>query len=146
MNQNQEQYELAKMYKEIDLKTADSGTLIITMYEETITFLEQAVALLEKEKHKSFDTVNNLLTKSQALITELMLSLNKNASSSLYDNLYNLYLYFNQELREANFTKDSKRIIPIIHCLKELLEAWKEVVRTTSKTMPNTRKGLNISL
>ena len=146
MNTNKEQYELAKVYKEIELKTADGGILIITIYEEIITFLEQAVELLEKDKHKAFDKVNTLLTKSQALITELILSLNKTPNESLYNNLNNLYLYFNQELREANFNKDSKKITPIINFLKELLESWKEVVQKNKKHVPNQRKGLNISL
>ncbi len=123
------QFELAKTYREIELKTADPGRLIVLIYKKSIKNLEEAQELLEKEKHHAYDRVNTLITKTQTLIAELTASLNKDSDKKLYESLLNLYSYFNKELREANFAKDATKLTPIIRFLQDLLGAWEVAVK-----------------
>ena len=110
-------------YKETQIKTASQGKLIIMLYNGAIKFLTQAKEGMEKNE---IEESHNLIVRAQDIIMELLLSLNMNAGE-LAGKLYNLYLYMNKRLMEANVYKNIEPIDEIITMLTELKEVWTQV-------------------
>jgi len=110
-------------YKEIQVKTANQGKLIVMLYDGAIKFLRIAIENIPKKK---YDSVNTNIIKAQDIITELMLSLNFEVGD-FANKLYGLYSYMNKRLVEANIKKAIEPIEEVIKYLIELKEAWEQI-------------------
>jgi flagellar protein FliS len=131
-------------YKETSIKTASQGRLIVMLYEEAIRQLDEAADIIEKGKGR-YDLVNNSITKAQAIISELMSSLDMQAGGNIASTLMNLYIYFNQTLLEANVEKDSKKIRQISGFMEDLREAWATIENQVSTNRNISRSAINIA-
>lgn len=126
-------------YRETQIMTASQGKLVVLLYEGAIRFMDAATAGLDNKK---FDAVNNNLLRAQDILTELALSINFDAGE-IATKLYNLYMYFNRRLVEANIRKDKEPIREVRGMLVSLLEAWRQVAdKTPARPHPG---GLNVS-
>ena len=123
-------------YKETQVKTANQGKLIVMLYDGAIKFLNQAKEAIET---KEVEDSHNKITRAQDIIMELVLSLNMEAGP-VAKKLYNLYLYMNQKLMEANMYKKTEPIDEVLGLLIELKEVWDQV---SSQTTPGDEKGHN---
>lgn len=130
-------------YKETRVKTAGRGRIIVMLYDEAIKQLDTAVELLE-QKTKQLDKVNNAITKAQDIIAELMVSLDFEQGGEIARNLFRLYLYFNDELMEANMKKEVEPIRGVRRYLAELRTAWKQIESQASGPT-NGGQGVNIA-
>ena len=119
---------ISSLYKEIEVKTANQGRLIVMLYDGAIHFLKLALEDLPK---KRYDFFNRYILKSQDIINELILALDIN-SGSFAKKLYGLYIYMNKRLVEANIQKKSKPIYEIIGYLKELKVSWEKISHITT--------------
>ncbi len=129
-------------YKEIQIKTAGQGKLIVMLYDGIINNLEQAKEYISK---KNIQESHNKIVKAQDIIMELIFSLNMEAGE-IAQKLYSLYMYFHKRLLEANIYKDPKIIDEVLKMVKELREVWAQVVKkpeSYSKTEPG-ETGINI--
>lgn len=127
-------------YRETQIMTASQGKLIVLLYEGAVRFLEAALTAMDK---KDFEKVNNSLLRAQDIITELALSINFDAGE-LASNMYSLYMFFNNQLLDANIKKESKNIIDVKEMMASLLEAWREIADKPS-TSENAGGGVNIA-
>ena len=130
-------------YKETRVKTAGRGRIIVMLYDEAIKQLDSAVELLE-QKTKQLDKVNNSITKAQDIIAELMVSLDFDQGGEIARNLFRLYLYFNDELMEANMKKEIEPIKGVRRYLAELRGAWKQI-ESQSGGSSSGSQGVNIA-
>ncbi|MDR2733061.1 MAG: flagellar export chaperone FliS [Spirochaetota bacterium] len=129
-------------YRETQIMTASQGKLVVLLYEGTIRFIDNALAAL---KEKKLDAVNNNLLRAQDIVTELALSINFDAGD-LASKMYNLYMYFNRRLVEANIRKDKEPILEVRGMLVSLLDAWKQVADKTPAGKPaGASGGFNVS-
>ena len=129
-------------YKKVQINTANSGQLIILMYEGAIKNLGTA---LEKFDPSTYDTVNSSIIKAQDIVTELMLSLNKEAGGDLALKLESIYMYINRRLLQANMEKNKNIISEVKSYLESLLEAWRSIASRVAA--PSGVQGLgSISL
>jgi len=96
------------------------------LYDEAIKQLDSAVDLLDQQT-KQLDKVNNAITKAQDIIAELMVSLDFEQGGDIARNLFRLYLYFNDELMQANLKKEAEPIRGVRKLLSELRSAWKQI-------------------
>ena len=117
-------------YKQIQINTAGRGQLVVMMYEGAIKNLNRAI---ENLKPQSYDIANNAIIKTQDIITELMMSLDKSAGE-IASKLESIYMYINNRLLEANMEKNQDILVEIKNHLESLLEAWKEAARQTEST------------
>lgn len=132
-------------YKETKIKTSSPGKLIILLYEEAVRQLDTAVSVLDSGS-KQFDKVNNSILRAQDMITELMVSLDFDKGKDIAQNLFNLYIYFNQELMQANINKDPNPMRDISKMMNELCAAWKQAMLNVGQDVKNTgASGVNIA-
>ncbi|MBR7064566.1 MAG: flagellar export chaperone FliS [Treponema sp.] len=122
-------------YKNTNIRTASQGQLIVLLYEEAVRQLGAASALCkngERIKAPNIEKFNNCLQKTQAIITELQVSLDMEKGGEIAKNLMSLYVYFNNELMDANINQDKKKIDFVLDMMSQLLESWRQVASTAA--------------
>ena len=131
-------------YRQTSVKTASQGRLIVMLYDEAIKQMDIAHDELSKEKQQ-LDLIHNSISKTQDIITELMASLDFEKGGDISQNLYNLYMFFNRELVQANISKDVKPLKDVRQFMSDLREAWVAIEGTVVNQNPNTNSGVNIA-
>jgi flagellar protein FliS len=138
-------------YKETRVKTAGQGQLIIMLYDGAVKQLDRGLELLGKippgkREPGKIEEITKAILKAQEIITELMVSLDFEQGGDIAKNLFSLYTWFNQELVEANITRDVKRIVNVRNMVDDLRLAWGEVITKASvETEVMPRSGINIA-
>jgi flagellar protein FliS len=138
-------------YRETRVKTASQGQLIIMLYDEAVRQLDHGLELLTlnamgKKDPARIEQIGKAVVKTQAIITELMVSLNFEQGGDIAKNLFSLYTWFNQELLEANILQDLKRIDNVRSQLSDLRNTWIEVIaKNTSEGAGQAPVGINIA-
>lgn len=131
-------------YRQTSVKTASQGRLIVMLYDEAIKQMVLAEEELGRKKIK-FDTVHNSISKTQDVITELMASLDFEKGGDISKNLYNLYMFFNRQLVQANIDKDIEPLVQVRKFMSDLREAWVAIEGTAVNQNPKTASGVNIA-
>jgi len=111
-------------YKKIQIQTADQGSLILLCYDGAVNFISQAIKAHEEN---NFTKMNELLTKAQNVLWELIRGLNFEAGDIAY-NLDSLYNYMIRRLVDAQFHNTTEPAAEVINYLKELREAWRTII------------------
>ena len=121
-------------YKEMSVKTASQGSLILMLYDEGIKRIEASIELLNVESlpPSSIEKINNNILKAQEVVTELMASINVEKGGEIASNLTAIYSYFYQQLLQANIKKDLALLKDILFMMKDLRSAWKEAIDAES--------------
>ncbi len=131
-------------YKQTSVKTASQGRLIVMLYDEAIKQMDIAIDEFGK-KNKKLDRIHNAIVKTQDIITELMASLDFEKGGEISKNLFNLYMFFNRHLIEANVSKSNEPIIEVRKFMADLRDAWVSIEGTSVAQNPNTNSGVNIA-
>ncbi len=133
----------ANAYKETTIKTAGQGKLILMLYDGAIEQLKQAAELFPTG-HQNYDKVNCAIVKAQDIITELTVSLNFEKGDEIAKSLFKLYMYFNDQLIQANMKKDEAALQTVLGMLIDLRTAWSQI--SSNQTNNNVKPtGLNLS-
>jgi flagellar protein FliS len=130
-------------YKEARVRTAGQGQLIVMLYDEAIKQLDAALQGLDSQT-KKLDGVHNSVIKAQDIITELIVSLDFERGGDLAKNLFNLYMFFNQQLMEGNVRKDPELLRGVRNFLVQIRDAWGNISNTRVETAPSP-PGVNIA-
>ncbi len=131
-------------YRQTSVKTASQGRLIVMLYDEAIKQMDIASLEIGKEK-KELDIIHNAIVKTQDVITELMASLDFDKGGDISKNLYNLYMYFNRQLVQANINKNSRHITEVRTFMADLREAWVAIESTSVPDNQSAVAGVNIA-
>jgi len=131
-------------YRQTSVKTASQGRLIVMLYDEAIKQMDIAVDEFAKNKSK-LDNIHNAIIKTQDIITELMASLDFEKGGEISKNLFNLYMFFNRHLIEANVSKSSKPIVEVRQFMIDLRSAWVAIEGTAVTKEPGAASGVNIA-
>lgn len=112
-------------YRQQDILSSGRGSLLLTLYDGCIKELRLARIHIAE---KSVEDANNALLKAQAILAQLAadLDMRYEISSALME----LYLFFQQELAEANMKKDGARIAPVLEMLVDLRNTWQTAVQS----------------
>ena len=111
-------------YKQNSVTTASPGELTLMLYNGCLKFLGKAKLAIEK---KNIQEKNNNLQRAQAIIAELMSTLNMDIDIS--KQMLPLYEYMNHRLVEANIQNDVAIIEEVEGLVTEFRDTWKEVIR-----------------
>lgn len=111
-------------YKQNSVTTASPGELTLMLYNGCLKFLIKSKKAI---KEKNIQEKNENLIKAQAIISELMATLNMDIEIS--KNMFSLYEYMNHRLVEANIQNDVEKIKEVEGLVTEFRDTWKEVIR-----------------
>jgi len=96
------------------------------LYDEAIRQVDTAIHGLDGEA-SMIDSISNAIIKAQDLVTELMVSLDFERGGEIAQQLFNLYMFFNQQLVDANIKKESGPLREVKQMLTELRSAWIQI-------------------
>lgn len=123
-----EPYALSR-YKHTQITTADQGKLVLMMYDGAMKFIEIAVMKL---KENDIAGKGVYISKAQAVISELMASLNTEKGGEIAVSLEKLYAFVGRQLRTANINKDIKPLEVSNRLLGTLREGWQGIFNATT--------------
>jgi flagellar protein FliS len=113
-------------YEETSVNTASPAKLVVMLYEGAIKALTNTANDIRNRdlvrKHRS---VNHAM----AIINHLRLTLNKDKSQDIAQELDRLYAYAFSRVLEGSTKLDTGAIEEAIKVLSDLLPAWEEVAR-----------------
>jgi flagellar protein FliS len=112
-------------YKSVQVTTTDRGRLLLMMYEGAIKFLKQAKAGVEEGDIQKFC---RFLSKGQAIIAELMNTLDFEKGGQIAKDLDRLYDFMLFYLTEANLYRDPKRVAKVIGLIDTIYQAYREII------------------
>lgn len=122
----------SRTYNEASVMTATPGRLVLMLYAGAVRFLTRAEAL-----YRNGDRRGGLASvqRAAAIIDELNLSLDM-SQGQVADRLRAIYLFNKRELLGAAFEGDADRIAKVTNLMRELHEAWEEIVAREPSVAP----------
>ena len=126
-------------YKQNSVTTASPGELTLMLYNGCLKFLSKAKTAIQE---KNVQEKNTNLQKSQAIIVELMSTLNLDIEIS--KQMLPLYEYINHRLVEANIQSDVAIIEEVEGLVTEFRDTWKEVVRINRQQQFGTGNEVHV--
>lgn len=113
-------------YKQNSVTTASPGELTLMLYNGCLKFINRAKVAID---NKNIEERNHYIQRTQAIIGELMSTLNMDMEIS--KQMLPLYEYMNRRLTEANINNDVKILDEVEGLVTEFRDTWKEVIKIT---------------
>ncbi len=111
-------------YRQQEILTATPGRLVVMLYDGAGRFLFQAAyAMREGDVAKA----GQRLARVQAIVEELLNTLDLEAGGELATGLRDLYLFCRRHLNEARVEKDAEKIDQVVGLLAELRDAFAQI-------------------
>ncbi|RKX75476.1 MAG: flagellar export chaperone FliS [Spirochaetes bacterium] len=133
-----------RAYRQTRVKTASQGQLIVMLYNEGLKQLKTAEREFQSSQPK-LELVHNAIVKAQDIITELMVSLDFEKGGDIAQNLFHLYMYFNQKLVDVNLSKDASNLHEVYSLMESLRDAWAEIENTVPRQDHQVTGGVNLA-
>jgi flagellar protein FliS len=119
------------------------------LYDEAVRQLDRALELMGlnaagKKEPGRIEHIGRAITKTQDILTELIVSLDFEQGGEIAKNLFALYTWFNKELLESHISQDLGRIGAVRNQINDLREAWGEAAFTSAETGRHA-EGVNIA-
>lgn len=130
-----------QQYQNRSAQTASPGQLVVMLYDGFLRFGAQAQDALERGDVGSAAVP---LTKAQAIITELRVSLDM-SQGVIASNLASLYIYVTERLTEGRLKKEPAEIVEARKVMAELREAWAQIASTPKPVSATPRVGVNLA-
>ena len=124
-------------YREVGVKTASQGKLVVMLYEGAISNLEKAIALVKdggKIAAGDIENYGNCLQKTMDIIAELEASLNMDEGGEIARNLMSLYVFFNKRILAATMSHNAKDLSDVRGMLIELKDSWVAASNSAANT------------
>jgi flagellar secretion chaperone FliS len=134
----------ARAYQTQSVMTASPGQLVLMLYDGALKFLsfaEEAFNLPEGNPRR-YEIINVNLQKAQNILAELRGNLNREAGGDLATTLDRLYDYYERRLFEANLKKKVEPIREVARFIKELRDAWAEMLRKEESIRFQENRGV----
>lgn len=124
-------------YREIGVKTASQGKLVVMLYEGAVNNLDKAMALIDangKISAKQIESYGNYLQKVMDIITELEVSLDVDRGGEIAKNLLSLYVYFNKQVLEATMDHNRQKLEFVRNMMSDLHQSWVTASNSTANS------------
>ena len=117
-------YAAPQSYQANDILTAPPGRLVVLLYDGATKFLRQAAVAMRSTK---IERSNASLQRGEAIIAELLATLDYEKGGEIAASLRDLYLFCQRHLNEARVERDPAKIDAVVDLLGELREAWAQI-------------------
>jgi len=117
-------YAAPQSYQSNDILTAPPGRLVVLLYDGATKFLRQAAVAM---RHGSLERSNKSLQRGEAIIAELLATLDYEKGGEIAASLRDLYLFCQRHLNEARIQRDADKIDVVVELLAELRDAWAQI-------------------
>jgi flagellar protein FliS len=121
-------------YQNAQFQTADRGTILLLMFDGALKFLTLAESSLEEHDLVRF---GHNLGRAQAVIAELLHTLDHKVGGEIAANLERLYRFMLEHLVEANVRKSAKHVADVKRILGIIASAFREIL---ANGLPNVDK------
>lgn len=111
-------------YQQNSINTATPGELTLMLFKGVVRFINAAKKAMEQN---DMEDANQFNQRAQAIISELMMTLNMEYSIS--NNLLPLYEYMQHLLIQANIKKDPSLLDEVKGYMEELIETWSQAMK-----------------
>ncbi len=108
-------------YLKTQIETASKEQLVVMLFDGIIRFTDQARRAIEE---KSVEGSHHALMRAQAIIMELICTVNKEKGGEVANNLMSLHAYAFNCLIVCNLKKDVSKIDEVQKIYRELKEGW----------------------
>src|SRR5690625_4546091 len=123
------------------MKTVLGRDLILMLYNGCIKFIRRNIKYVQEE---NYELKNENFQKAQAIIQELMVTLNPEIDIS--EQMMSLYDYINHQLREGNIKNDEEHLQEALSYVIEFRDTWKQALLNIKKqTSKQHTKGVQTS-
>ncbi|PIC62931.1 flagellar protein FliS [Sporosarcina sp. P13] len=111
-------------YKNNAVTTSSPGELTLMLYNGCLKFIQQGKKAL---KEGNIEEKNIAIQKAQAIVTELMLTLD--TSYPVSENMLVLYEFVNSRLIDGNIKNDPALFDEAAGIITEFRDTWKQVIQ-----------------
>ena len=127
-------------YRAVKIQTASPAQLMLMLYDGASRYCHVAKMKLEE---KDLAGKGTYIGKVQAIISELMSSLDFSIAPELCTQLQQLYMFMMEQLTEANIRLKSEPIDVVINLLTTLRDGWSQAL-TSLPADPTLNKAQEI--
>ena len=120
----------ANHYKQVAVKTANRGQLLIMLYEAAIQNLKKAQDALNR---KDLSAKGTAIGKAHDIVNELMNTLDFDVGGQIAIDLERLYYFISEQLMKANAENSKPPIEVAEKILTTLLVGWKQAIEQVNK-------------
>jgi flagellar protein FliS len=125
MNDEKKAQKAQEVYRVNQIQTASREQLLLITYDIGIGACKIAEEALRR---KEIEAANENLKRAQAVLRELMVTLDLETGGDVAQNLLRLYDFMYYRLVDANVRKDVLSVISVREMLQELRKTWMEVI------------------
>ena len=103
------------------------------LFDGALRFMATASAGVgEANIAKRFETIHNNLIKTQNILRELQVSLDRKAGGEFAERMFALYDFMIAQLMQANLKKDAEPIRVVEDLLGQIRDAWAQMLETSA--------------
>jgi len=121
----------ATRYRETEVLTATPGQLVVLLYDHLLLSLRKARVAMEA---RDSETQSDCLEKGRNVLTELLVTLDRERGGEVAANLGALYSFLLGELVQVGIRPDLARLDRVAHMIGELRDAFAQVSSTAAVT------------
>lgn len=110
-------------YQQQAATTASPAQLVLMLYDGALTNVARAEVALHGQDPQG---AHEALTRAQAIVNELAVTLDHERGGEVAANLASLYGFCNERLVEANISKSSEGLGDAASVLSQLRDAWEQ--------------------
>lgn len=120
----------ANQYKQMAVKTANRGQILVMLYEAAIKNVKLATQALDR---KDIAAKGMHIGKAHDILIELTSTLNFEVGGDIARNLERLYNFMVEQLIKANIESSKEPLATVQRLLETLLEGWRGAVEQVNK-------------
>jgi flagellar protein FliS len=129
-------YSSVNLYRTTQVSTSSPEKILLMLYDGAINFSRIALDKMEK---KDIAGKGCFISKAQAIVAELMNTLNHEVGGDIARNLERLYMFLINEYIGANINNSPKALENAIRILTMLRGTWAEAIEIAKKERESVR-------
>ncbi|MDP1579775.1 MAG: flagellar export chaperone FliS [Candidatus Didemnitutus sp.] len=134
----------ARTYRANTVLTASPGQLVLMLYDGALRNLGNVREAFSRptDDVRRIEVINQQLIKAQNILVELQGTLNHEAGGEFSRTMERLYDYYIRRLTEANMRKDVEPVIEVERLLRDVRDAWAEMLTQQGSRGPSGMRGV----